>query len=132
MTHDKIKPGKSHSKTIPVTASNTATAVHSGGLEVFSTPSMIALMECAAYECIEADLDPGQTTVGTMVNIEHVAASPIGAEITATAAVTSIDGRKVHFAVTARDGNGEIGSGTHTRAIINIERFMSKLADKNI
>jgi len=130
MTNDKIIPGKCHSKTITVNISNTATAVHSGGLEVFATPSMIALMESAAYECIEADLASGQTTVGTMVNIEHVAASPIGAEITATATVTSVEGRKVHFTVTARDGGGEIGSGTHTRAIIDTERFMSKLADK--
>ena len=130
MTNDKIVPGKSHSKTITVSASNTATAVHSGGLEVFATPSMIALMESAAYKCIEADLAPGQTTVGTMVNIEHLAASPIGAEITAIATVTSVEGRKVHFTVTAHDGSGEIGSGTHTRAIVDIERFMSKLADK--
>ncbi|MCL2674427.1 MAG: thioesterase family protein [Defluviitaleaceae bacterium] len=130
MANDKIVLGKSHSTTVAVDSTNTATAVHSGGLEVFSTPSMIALMECAAYECIETDLEQGQTTVGTMVNIVHSAASPIGAEITATATVTSVDKRMVHFDVTASDGHGEIGSGTHTRAIIDTERFMAKLEAK--
>jgi len=132
MANDKIVPGKSHSTTVTVNSTNTATAVHSGGLEVFSTPSMIALMECAGYECIEADLEPGQTTVGTMVNIVHAAASPVGATITATATVTSIEKRMVHFNVTASDGHGEIGSGTHTRAIIDIERFMAKLEAKKV
>ena len=130
MTNDKIVIGKTHSTTTTVDGTNTATAVHSGGLEVFSTPSMIALMECAAYECIEADLEQGQTTVGTMVNIVHTAATPIGAKITATAAVTAVEKRMVHFTVTASDGHDEIGSGTHTRAIIDTERFMSKLAEK--
>jgi len=132
MTNDKIVQGKSHSTTVNVDNTNTATAVHSGGLEVFSTPSMIALMECAAYECIEADLEPGQTTVGTIVNIQHLAASPIGATITATATVTSVEKRLVHFNVTASDGHGEIGNGTHTRAIIDVERFMAKLEAKKV
>ncbi|MCL2616504.1 MAG: thioesterase family protein [Defluviitaleaceae bacterium] len=122
-----LAPGLSHSMSEMVNATNTATAVHSGGLDVYSTPSMIALMESAAYKCIESHLCEGQTTVGTVVNIEHLTASPIGVQITATATIDSVDGRKVNFTVSASDNSGEIGKGKHTRFIVDIDRFMSKV-----
>jgi len=121
-----LSHGKKHSVSVTVHPENTATAVHSGGLDVFATPAMIALMERAAYECIENSIGPEQTTVGSVVNIEHLAASPLGAHVTATATVESVDGRKVHFTVSAGDGSGEIGSGTHTRVIVDKDRFMAK------
>ena len=127
MANNNIEPGQSYSDSVVVSDSNIAMALNSGGLAVFSTPSMIALMECAAYKCIQDSLDSGQTSVGITVNIEHLAASPVGANITATATVESVDGRKVSFNVSATDGAGEIGRGTHTRAIVDIGRFMSKL-----
>ena len=106
---------------------NTAQAVGSGSLAVFSTPMMIALMEQAACNCLDTHMAGGQTTVGTEISIQHMAASPLGAEITATATITSVDGRKVSFAVSAHDGKAEIGKGTHQRVVIDAERFMAKL-----
>jgi predicted thioesterase len=100
----------------------------SGSLPVFATPSMTALMEQAACACLD-ECDVG-ATVGTALNIEHVAASPIGAEITATATITSVSGRKYEFAVTARDSAGEIGRGTHTRVAIDAEKFMKKAEER--
>jgi len=81
-------------------------------------------MEQAACECLT--LDAGQTSVGTAISVEHTAASPIGATVTATAKITAIDGRKIEFEVAARDNVGEIGRGTHTRFIVDAERFMTK------
>ncbi|MCL2852924.1 MAG: thioesterase family protein [Defluviitaleaceae bacterium] len=121
-----ISPGMSHSVSAAVNETNTAHTVGSGGLAVLATPSMIAMMERAAYECVEKSMNDGQTTVGSMISIEHLAASPVGAQITATATVETADGRKIDFKISARDGHGEIGSGTHTRFIVDKERFMSK------
>lgn len=118
--------GRSASVTITVTEHNTAKAVGSGSLDVFATPMMLALMERASCECLADALEPGQTSVGTSVSIEHTAASPIGAEITATAVITGIDGRKIDFAVSAADHKGEIGRGTHVRFIVDAERFRTK------
>jgi len=106
---------------------NTAKAVKSGSLSVFATPMMAALMEEAACGCLTDVLETGQSSVGTQIAIEHTAASPLGAEITATATVTSIEGRKITFGISAKDNKNEIGKGTHTRFIIDAERFMSKL-----
>jgi predicted thioesterase len=119
--------GKTATTTATVTGQNTAKAVGSGSLDVFATPMMVALMERAACECLADALEPGQTSVGTRVDIEHTAASPIGAEITATATVADIDGRKIEFEVAANDSNGEIGRGKHTRVIVDEERFMAKV-----
>ena len=93
---------------------------------VFATPMMIALMEQAACKCLEEGLGPGQTSVGTEISASHTAASPLGAEITATATIESIIGRKIGFAVSARDQSGEIGNGKHARVIVDAERFMEK------
>jgi len=111
-----------------VTDKNTAKAVGSGDLDVFATPMMIALMEEAACNAIASSLKPGQSSVGTMVNVTHIAASGVGTGITAEATIVAIDGRKIEFSVTAKDGEKEIGSGTHTRYIVDVERFMGKLS----
>jgi len=118
--------GKTASVTTTVTENNTARAARSGSLDVFATPMMIALMEQAACECLANALTEGQTSVGTQANIVHTAASPVGAKITATAAVTGVDGRKIDFDVSASDGAGEIGKGTHSRFIVDAEKFMAK------
>jgi predicted thioesterase len=118
--------GKTASVSTVVSEHNTAKAAGSGSLDVFATPFMIALMERASYDCLADGLESGQTSVGTSVNIDHTAASPIGASITATATITGIDGRKVEFEVTASDNKGEIGRGTHERFIVDSERFKSK------
>ena len=110
-----------------VSANNTAIAVGSGSLPVFATPMMVALMEQAACNCLAACLDTGQTTVGTDISVQHTAASALGAEITATATITQVDGRKVSFAVTAHSGGAEVGKGAHQRVVVDAERFMTKL-----
>lgn len=99
----------------------------SGSLPVFATPAMVALMEQAACVCL-ADCfeDQGDNSVGTAINVEHIAASPIGAAITASATITAVFGRRIEFTVTANDGIGEIGKGKHTRVIVNGERFVMK------
>ena len=123
----KIVLGKTASVCTTVTASNTATAVRSGSLDVFATPMMIALMELAACECLADCLDIGQTSVGCSVNIEHCAPSPLGAQITATATIEHIVGRKIEFLVSASDGGKEIGKGRHMRVIVDAQRFMENV-----
>ena len=124
-----LAPGKTATAVTIVNVTNTAKAVQSGALDVFATPMMIALMEQAACECIADGLGPGQTSVGTEINVSHTAASRMGMEITATATIEAVLGRKVDFIVTASDLSGEIGKGKHTRVIVDAERFMSKLVN---
>lgn len=114
------------SKTV-VNDANTAISLGSGDLSVFATPAMIALMENAAMKAVAEALPEGSTTVGTEMNATHIKASKVGAEITATAVVTSVEGRKITFNVGARDGESLIGEGTHTRFVVDREKFMSKL-----
>ena len=121
-----IQAGKTASVKTVVMENNTAKAVGSGILDVFATPMMIALMEKAACACLSDALADGQTSVGTQINAAHTAASPIGAEITATAVIVSVDGRKVDFEISANDGAGEIGRCTHSRFIVDTEKFMTK------
>jgi predicted thioesterase len=125
-----ITTGKSATVTTVVTQKNTAKAVGSGSLDVFATPMMVALMEQAACECMADGLEPGQTSVGTQINVAHTAASPLGATISATAEIVAAEGRKVSFTVVAHDGSNEIGRGTHERFIIDAERFMNKLEQR--
>ena len=124
-----IETGKSGVATTTVTSSNTARAVGSGNLPVFATPMMVALMEEAACNCIGDYLEAGESSVGIQVNVAHTSASSIGANITATATVTAIDRRKISFDITAHENDGDkiIGTGTHERYVIDIQKFMDKL-----
>ncbi len=109
---------------------NTAAAVGSGALEVFSTPSMIALMEKASKELVQPYLEEGQSTVGTRLEVSHVAASPIGAHIRAESTLVEIDRRMLTFEVKAYADGELIGEGRHQRCIIYAERFMEKALAK--
>ena len=109
---------------------NTAETVGSGSLKVFATPAMIALMEAASCVAIKDFLDEGETTVGTMVNIEHVSATPVGSNIKVESTVTAVDGRKISFEVVASDNVGLIGKGIHDRFVVNVEKFMSRTNSK--
>lgn len=122
-----MKIGDKGIVTVKVTKENCASAIGSGALDVFATPSMIALMENAACEAIKASLQPGESSVGTKVNISHLKASALEDTITATATLTEIDGRRLVFEVVANDSKGIIGEGTHERFVINVEKFLSKL-----
>ena len=118
--------GKKAAVTTTVNHTNTAKAVKSGSVEVFATPMMAALMEQAACLCLVDELDPGTTSVGTAINIMHTAPSAPGEEVTAVAEIEHVFGRKVEFLVYARDSGGEIGSGRHTRVIVDERQFMDK------
>lgn len=109
-----------------VERSDTAKEVGSGELLVYATPCMVALMEGAACEAIAEGLKEGQTTVGTGLNIEHISATPVGVEVRAEATVTAVEGKVITFEVHAYDEAGEIGKGTHTRVIVNAQKFLDK------
>ena len=94
--------------------------------KVFSTPDMIAAMETASYQCILPALPKGKFSVGTHVNVSHDLAVPIGTEVTVTATVTEINRRRVEFRVVAIAPQGNVGSGTHTRFIVDIDSFSKK------
>ena len=113
-----------------VTQNNTAQAVGSGLVPVFATPWMIALMENAAVNAVQAQLAPDEGTVGTRLDVTHDAATPIGMKVWAEAEVTAVEGRKLTFAVTAWDEAEKIGGGTHERFIIKPERFLAKTRNK--
>jgi fluoroacetyl-CoA thioesterase len=97
---------------------------------VFATPMMVTAMENAALNAIRGYLDPGESAVGTTVDIRHLAATPVGHEITAEAQVTRVDGRRVFFDVSAHDEVEPIGSGTHERMVVNVARLEKKLQAK--
>jgi fluoroacetyl-CoA thioesterase len=98
--------------------------------EVFATPMMVLAMENAALNAIRAYLDPGESAVGTAVNVRHVAATPVGHHIEAEAVVTKVRGRHIEFTVSARDELEEIGRGTHERIVVDMDRINKKLAAK--
>ena len=110
--------------------SDTALEVGSGDLLVYATPCMAALMEGAACEAIADCLKEGQTTVGTALNIAHTSATPVGMEVRAEAEVTAVEGKVITFSLKAFDESGEIGSGTHTRVIVNSQKFLDKTYSK--
>ena len=105
---------------------DTAKEVGSGDLLVYATPCMVALMEGAACEAIAEAMGENQTTVGTMLNIEHISATPVGLDVRAEAEVTAVEGKVITFDVKAYDEAGEIGHGTHKRVIINSQKFLEK------
>ena len=109
---------------------DTAKEVGSGDLLVYATPCMVALMEGAACDAIADTLKETETTVGTMLNIEHTAATPVGLEVRAEAAVINVEGKVITFEVSAYDEIGEIGHGIHKRVIVNSQKFLDKAYSK--
>ena len=119
--------GITYTSTTVVDNSNTAAALGSGDMDVFATPAMVALMENAAMNAVAPHLEQGQTTVGTQITTSHIKASALGATISATATLTAVDGRSLTFDIVAHEGDKVIGEGTHTRFIVDRERFLAKL-----
>ena len=105
----------------------TAAALGAGGVLVLGTPVMIGLMENAAWQLVQPELPEGESTVGTLVNVRHLAATPIGGHVVATAELIEIDDRRLVFRVSARDDTQLIGEGTHERFRIVLERFLARL-----
>ncbi len=123
----ELKKGLSSQSSVTVSAGNTAAAMGSGDLDVFATPAMVALMENAAMKAVADALPEGSTTVGAEMNVTHIKPSGLGAEITATAVLTGVEGRKLTFNVGARDAEGMIGEGIHIRYAVDRRRFMEKV-----
>ena len=113
-----------------VSENNTAAAAGSGGLQVFGTPFMVALMEKAAWASIAPYLAPGENTVGTKLNVSHLSATPVGMKVWAESEITLVDGKRIELSVAAYDEKGLIGQGTHERFIVTDERFLAKTARK--
>lgn len=122
-----LEKGLSARSETVVAAGNTAAAMGSGDLGVFATPAMVALMENAAMTAVAPELPEGSTTVGAEMNVTHIKPSGPGAEITATAVLTGVEGRKLTFNVGARDAEGMIGEGVHVRFVVDRAKFMSKV-----
>ena len=110
--------------------SNTAKEMGSGSLLVYATPSMVALMEEAACSAIAEALPEEKTSVGISMDIQHVAATPVGLEVRAEATVTEVNGKIITFSVEAFDEKGQIGKGTHKRCIVDTQRFLDKAYEK--
>ena len=125
-----LQPGRIGGAKLVVDEVHTAPRLGSGRAPVFASPAMIALMEAAAVDCVEADLATGQETLGIHLDVEHIAATPVGLEVSATAELVERDGRKLVFKVEARDAREVIGRGWHTRVIVDSERFRAKAAAK--
>ena len=128
MNHRMI--GTTCEKEITVTEQMLAQNVGSGEVSVYATPMMIALIENAASACYAPFLEAGFTTVGTAMNVLHVAATPAGMKVRAVAEITAVEGKKIDFSVKAYDETGLIGEGTHTRFVVFKEKFEQKAAAK--
>ena len=136
MTLDDLRPGLRHSSALTVDAALAVpaqAAIFSPGAEmppVFATAQMIAFVEWTCVAALAPYLAPHQRTVGTRVDMTHLAATPIGMTVTADVGLVEIDGRRLRFKVTCRDEADVIGEGFHERAIVDHDRFMSRLARK--
>lgn len=125
-----LKVGLTNNIETVVTIDNCAQSVGSGDTLVFATPAMIALMEKTSAALVSPFLEEGNTTVGTLVSIEHSAATPVGMKVNCTATLVEIDGRKLVFSLDVSDECGKIGSGTHHRFIVNRNKFQQKTDSK--
>ena len=125
-----LKEGVKGTQEIMVTEENTAKVMGSDALDVFATPAMIALMEKTAWESVQPYLEEGSGTVGTLMNVKHVAATPVGMEVTCETKLVEVDRKRLVFEVKAYDAAGVIGEGTHERFIIDNERFLAKAEAK--
>lgn len=126
MDYDMLK-GLRHSECLVVEHKDTAAVYGSGSLEVFATPAMIALMEKTCLESVNDKIGEGNTTVGIAVNIKHLKASKVGAEIRCEALLTEVDRRRLVFEVKCYDGEVIVGEGVHERFVVDSQRFMEKL-----
>ena len=119
-----------YSLTWEVTDEMTAKRIGSAGSQILSTPKMVALMEAAALELAKAYLEEGQTTVGAEIHCRHLAPTPVGMTVTATAKLRSIERRKMWFDIEVNDEKGKCGEGSHLRIMVNSKAMSDKAASK--
>ncbi|HOM42947.1 MAG TPA: thioesterase family protein [Bacillota bacterium] len=113
-----------------VSEDDTAVKFGSGGVRVFATPMMVALMENAALNAVDPHLGEDSATVGLSLNVKHLAATPVGMKVTAAAELIGIEGKKLTFKVEAYDEQEKIGEGIHERYIIKLSKFLERAAQK--
>ncbi|MCD8292040.1 MAG: thioesterase family protein [Prevotella sp.] len=126
-----MEKGIKNTLEMTVTEDKTAEVMKSGTLKVLATPAMIALIEETAWKSVQSELEEGQGTVGTNLNVDHVAPTPLGMKVKCETELTEVDGRKLKFNVKVYDECGLIGSGTHERFVISSEKFQAKANAKN-
>ena len=125
-----LRPGLTGHAEVVVGEEHTAPSIGSGKVRVLATPVMINLIEAAALKAIEHLLPPGHQSLGTHLDVHHVAATPVGMKVTAKAEVTKVDGRTVTFKVSASDQTDLIGHGTHERVVVNVAKFDARVQKK--
>lgn len=125
-----LSPGLTGEAATTVDDTNTAASLGSGLVPVYGTPALIALLELAAVHAVMAHLPDGSTSVGTHLDVRHLAATPVGMRVRATAILTAVDGRRLTFAVEAYDEAEKIGEGTHTRVVVESARFVRRAEEK--
>ena len=125
-----LHPGMTGSAELTVGEEHTAPSIGSGRVHVLATPVMINLMEAAALDAIEHALPEGYQSLGTHLNVRHIAATPVGMKVRALAEVTAVSGRSVRFAVTVKDEVDLIGDGTHERVVVNVAKFDQRVQKK--
>ena len=131
MPSEALRPGLAASSEILVGTRDTAHHVGSGKIKVLATPVMVMLLEEAALNAVEGLLPAGSQTVGTRLDISHIAATPVGMRVTAHAELSAVDGRKLTFRVWADDEIERIGEGTHERIVVEVERFDRRAREKS-
>jgi fluoroacetyl-CoA thioesterase len=126
----QLEPGATNTLTIVVDQSMTADRFGNTGVHVLATPMLVSYFELAAHQLAMPALQPGQGTVGSHIDIRHLAATPIGMRVTVRATLTERDGRRLVFRVEADDEREHVGEGTHERFVVDMNRFMSRIAAK--
>ena len=126
----QLKQGLVGRAALVVAEDHTAPRVGSGRVHVLATPVMINLIEAAALAAVEHLLPAGHQSLGTVLNVRHIAATPVGMRVVATAEVIEIDGRTIRFRVEARDEKELIGDGTHERVVVNVAKFDQRVQRK--
>ena len=128
---DDLKPGRTGRAEMIVGTNDTAPRVGSGKIAVLATPVMINLIEEAALDAVEAALPEGKQSLGTHLDVTHIAATPVGMKVTASAELVSVEGRKLTFRVEARDAADLIGEGTHQRVVVTAATFSERVESKS-
>lgn len=121
-----LRPGLAASVELVVGDEDTSPVFHSGDVPVLATPRVIALCEEATVLAVMNELDPGDTTVGMQVHVDHVAPTSVGSRVSAEATVEGVKGRRIIFTVSVRDDRGLVAAGRVTRVVVNRERFIEK------
>lgn len=125
-----LEPGAEATVEETVTEEMTAERLGSGDVPVLGTPAVLALVEAAAVAAVADSLEPGQTTVGASVELEHLAPTAVGARVTATAGLLEVDGRRLRFTFEVTDPAGPVARGTHARVILERDRFLRSARDR--